>query len=80
MTDKTFPRYMMGTKASTKLGHDISRDEYDYCYIQRQEADNYIGSWVEGFGFFDVEFPVESTRECTPEEKDYVENTPVVIV
>ena len=80
MTDKTLPRYMKGTKAFAASGHDISRDEEDYCYIQKQEGDNYIGYWVEGFGFINVKFPVESTHELTLEEKDYVENTPVVIV
>jgi hypothetical protein len=80
MTEFT-PRYMMGTKAIARDGKtDISRDEYDYCYIQKQEGDNYIGHWVEGLGFFEVRFPIETTRECTPEEKDYAENTPVVII
>jgi hypothetical protein len=79
MTQK-FPRYMMGTKAIHDFAGDISREDYDYCYIQRQEEDNYIGIWVEGFGFFDVKFPVETTRECTDEERDFVENTPTYIV
>jgi hypothetical protein len=28
----------------------------------------YIGMWVTGFGFFDVRFPKETTRELTKEE------------
>jgi hypothetical protein len=68
---------MKGTKA-IHLAGDISRDEYDYCYVKRQEGDNYIGAWVEGYGFIDVEFPVETTRECTPEELEYIENARLV--
>ena len=79
MTDKTFPRYMMGTKAIHKAG-DISRDEPDYCYIKQQEGDNYIGAWVEGYGFIDVKFPVETTRECTPEEVEYLGKMRLVII
>jgi len=81
MFNKDFkPRYMMGTTAIHDGVGDISRDEPDYCYIQKQEGDNYIGHWVEGLGFINVKFPVEATRECTPEEKEYVENTPVCII
>lgn len=80
MSKEFTPRYMMGTKAFLASGQDISRDEPDYCRIDKQEGDNYIGYWVEGLGFINVKFPVETTRECTPEEKEYVENTPVCIV
>ena len=59
--------YMMATKAQHKLG-DISRDEEDLCYIHEETDDCYIGSWVTGFGFVNVEFPKETTRELTQEE------------
>jgi hypothetical protein len=59
--------YMIATKAIHKLG-DISREEGDLCRIDREEGGNYIGSWVTGFGFFDVKFPKETTRDLTDTE------------
>src|SRR5262245_33776144 len=43
------PKYMMATKAIHQLG-DISRDKPDICQIFGEDADNYIGNWVTGFG------------------------------
>jgi len=62
-------RYMMATKATHMLG-DISREEPDLCFITGVEENCYIGHWVEGFGFINVEFPKETTRELTAEEKE----------
>jgi len=62
------PRYMMATKALHKLG-DISRETPQLCDVYGQDKKNFIGSWVEGFGFFDVRFPKNTTRELTEEEK-----------
>jgi hypothetical protein len=64
-----YPRYMMATKAMHMLG-DISRETPDLCFIEKEEGENYVGSWVEGHGFFNVKFPKETTRELTEEEKD----------
>ncbi|MBI1975038.1 MAG: hypothetical protein HYS57_01605, partial [Parcubacteria group bacterium] len=61
--------YMMATKAIHKLG-DISREEPDLCIIHSEDAENYIGNWVTGFGFIDVKFPKGTTRELTNEEKE----------
>lgn len=65
-------KYMMATKAFHKLG-DISSDTPDLCYIKHTSIDEkyYIGSWVTGFGFINVKFPKESTRELTDEEIKY---------
>ena len=71
-------RYMMATKAIHLLG-DISRDEPDLCTINKEDDDNYIGMWVTGFGFFDVKFPKETTRELTPEETKKYNGTYVQI-
>ena len=79
MTDKEFPRYMMATTAIHKAG-DISRDEEDYCYVTTQDDDGYRGSWVEGYGFINVLFPYDTTRECTPEELEYAKNTRIIII
>lgn len=62
-------RYMMATKAMHLLG-DISCDTPQLCSIYGEDEKNFIGSWVEGFGFFDVKFSKETTRELTQEEKD----------
>jgi hypothetical protein len=62
-------KYMMATKAIHMLG-DLSRKEADICVISEEDKENYIGSWVFGFGFFGVKFPKETTRELTQEEID----------
>ena len=61
------PKYMMATKAQHLLG-DISRKEPDLCHVHAKTKENYIGSWVTGYGFIKVEFPVETTRDLTVEE------------
>ena len=63
-------RYMMATKAVHKLG-DISRDKPDLCFINDEDDENYIGSWVTGFGFIEVKFPKKTTRELTKKEIKY---------
>lgn len=62
-------KYMMATKAIHKLG-DISSDEPDLCEIFEEDEENYIGSWVTGFGFVNVKFPKSTTRDLTDEEID----------
>ena len=64
---KSLPCYMMATQATHKTG-DISSDEPDLCYIEKEDGDNYVGHWVTGFGFINVEFPKETTRKLTGEE------------
>lgn len=66
---KPLNRYLMGTKAYHQLG-DISRDEFDLFRASGETDDYYIGSWVTGFGFFNVCFPKETSRELTKEEKE----------
>lgn len=60
-------RHMMATKALAKLG-DISRDQPNLCVVSYETDTEYIGSWVEGFGFFHVKFPKATTRPLTDEE------------
>ncbi|MEK9134808.1 MAG: hypothetical protein AAB451_00665 [Patescibacteria group bacterium] len=62
-------RYMMATKAIHLLG-DISSKTPNLCSIHGEDDENYIGNWVEGFGFINVKFPKATTRELTQEEKD----------
>lgn len=65
--ERTMSMHMMATEAHHKLG-DISSDTPDLCFVYDQDEDNYYGMWVMGFGFFDVRFPKETTRELTQEE------------
>lgn len=61
-------RFMMATKATHQLG-DISRDEPSLAYIDRDDGDDWIGQWVTGFGYINVRFPKDTTRELTAEER-----------
>jgi len=60
-------KYMMATKAEHLTG-DISRDVPDLCRVNSETSTHYIGSWIEGYGFVNVKFPKETTRELTEEE------------
>lgn len=62
--------YLMGTKAYHQLG-EISSDEHDIFYCQNKTEDYWIGSWVTGFGFFNVCFPKSTSRELTADEISY---------
>lgn len=66
-TRKDFHFHMMATKAHHQLG-DLSRDEPELCSISNETPDYWVGSWVEGYGFFNVLFPKETTRDLTKEE------------
>jgi len=59
--------HMMATKAYHLLG-DISSDEPDICFIYGEADEYWVGQWVTGFGFFDVLYPKETTRELTDQE------------
>lgn len=58
---------MKATKAIHQLG-DISRDVPEWCSIIEEDDENFYGVWVEGFGFYDVKFPKETTKPLTEEE------------
>ena len=62
-------KYMMATKAYHKLG-EMSSETPDLCQVHSEDSKNYIGAWETGFGFFDVKFPKETTRELTEKEKE----------
>lgn len=70
--------YMMATQAIHKLG-DISSDEPDLCVIHSEDEENYVGNWVTGFGFINVKFPKNTTRELTEEEKEKYHGMQIVI-
>lgn len=75
---KIKPRYLMGTKAYHQLG-DISRDEYDLFSATGETEKYWIGMWITGFGFFNVLFPKETSRELTKEEIEKYNKTYVQI-
>lgn len=66
----TSRRYMMATVAHHQLG-DISSDRPTLCDIDSEDEENYIGNWVDGFGFVEVKFPKATTRELTDDEKNF---------
>ena len=64
---KIEPKYLMGTKAYHKLG-DISSDKYDLFSASGETDKFWIGMWTTGFGFINVLFPKETSRELTNDE------------
>lgn len=77
---KLFPiKYMMATKAEHEFAGDISREEPDLCQVSKEADDFYVGSWVTGFGFIDVKFPKETTRELTDAESEYYDGREIGI-
>lgn len=61
-------KYLIGTTAFHLLG-EISRDP-DLFRATGETKDYWVGMWVTGFGFFDVLFPKDTSRELTEEEKE----------
>lgn len=78
MNKKFESKYMMATTANHKLG-DISREQPDLCVVSEEDENNYIGNWVFGLGFIDVEFPKSTTRELTEEEIEKYHGKPMSI-
>ena len=70
--------HMMATKAYHQLG-EISREKPDLCVIINETPNFYVGNWSEGYGFFHVLFPKETTRDLTDEEFEKFEGTPMGI-
>jgi len=68
----------MGTVAHHMLG-DISREKFDYFWIDSEDDESYYGAWVTGFGFINVRFPKDTTRELTEDERLFHETHRVVI-
>lgn len=64
-------RYIMATRACTAGNTDISRDEPNLAIVYSETNDCYIGEWAAGFGFVNVLFPKDTTRELTDAEKDH---------
>jgi hypothetical protein len=60
---------MMATTATHLLG-DMSRKLPDLAVIYGEDAEHWIGQWVTGFGFVNVRFLKETTRELTYAERD----------
>lgn len=58
---------MIGKNAFHLLG-DISRSSGDICLVDGETPDFFIGSWITGYGFFDVLFPKKTTRDLTDQE------------
>jgi hypothetical protein len=63
-------RYMMATQAFAGENYRLELERPDICIIFEEDEENYIGNWVEGLGFVDLNFPKETTRDLTEEEKE----------
>lgn len=73
------PRYMIlkgGSPAIHKLG-DIGRDEDDLIFVKSETEDHFIGNFVEGFGFADVEYRKSDCRPLTPGEIEKLNNSQI---
>lgn len=75
----TLSMIKMATTAFSHGGDDISRDSPDYAAVTHQVGENYYGSWVTGFGFYNVKFPKATTREMTDEERKHYEEMQLAI-
>ena len=71
-------KHLMATEAYHLMG-DISRTEADLCIVAKETDEYYVGNWVTGFGFIDVLFPKETTRELTKEEVNEFEQKTIAI-
>lgn len=49
--------------ASVEDGITVRHPTYGECYI---------GSWILGLGFYNVYFPLETSRPCTADEEGYL--------
>lgn len=72
------PRYLMGTKAYHLVG-DISEETYDLFLADGETEKYWVGMWVFGYGYIDVIFPKETSRELTDEEVEKYNNSYIQI-
>lgn len=75
---KIEPRYFMGTKAHHQMG-DISREKEDLFQATGETDLYWVGMWSTGFGFFNVLFPKETSRDLTEEERERFNKTYIQI-
>lgn len=61
-------KFMMATSAYHKLGDISNTPDESICVVHYETDEYFIGNWVSGFGFIDVCFPKNTTRELTQEE------------
>lgn len=63
---------LKGDSPAIHMLGDIRREDDDYIIVKDETFDEYIGNFLEGFGFMNVEFNKEDVRPCTREEIDYL--------
>lgn len=68
-------KYMMATRATHRCG-DLSRERPSLAivYPDGEREDHYVGEWAAGIGFINVEFPKDTTRPLTDEERELYGN------
>lgn len=57
----------MATIAIHQMG-DISRETPQLCIVTEEDEENYYGNWLTGFGYINVRYPKNTTRDLTVEE------------
>jgi hypothetical protein len=72
--DSTYPEsfspiFILATKANHQLG-DISRRNGDIAIVSQKDDQHYCGQWANGFGFFNVKFPIETSKVISKEEAE----------
>lgn len=66
---------LKGGSPAIHLMGNIGRTEDDLINVRAEDQKYYIGTFCEGFGFFDVHFPKENVRPMTKEEVDNLNKT-----
>lgn len=75
---KIEPRYFMGTTAHHQMG-DISRQKDDLFQATGETDLYWVGMWSTGFGFFNVLFPKETSRDLTEAEREHFNSMSIQI-
>ncbi len=70
-------KYLIGTLAFHQTGPLSRKEDLFRAYGETQKY--WVGMWVTGYGFFDVLFPKETSRELTQQEVDHYNNIHIQI-
>lgn len=73
------PIHLMAKEGYHKMLNYIN-DTYAFIVVHSEYKDFYIGNWLEGFGFVDIQFPKNKTRSLTKEEQEKINNSRIVII
>lgn len=66
---------LIGGSDALHLMGNIGRKEDDRIHVIAEDENYYIGTFCEGFGFYDVHFPKANVRPMTEQEVDDLNKT-----